>query len=570
MEPKVVGSNIQKLRKARGLSQKDLAEKLNVIDKTISRWECGYGLPDVNLLPEIAKIFGVSIEDLIGETPGESATGKKPKRLGLVFIVAGCVLSIAASIVIPIMVAQANKKDDTPTLSANCWSRILSSESVYPLFTAFGTEEVMSLEMEGNMREGTFVCQESWYESEEGDLLNCLVYGSYQVEEGKVHFYAEDTIDPMKTEKLKTNKQLGIPYFEATYTGSEAIETITFAASEKNASNSAFGRWTKYANFFSKEEGSIDFETVADHAFSESQHLRMPRFALADMGLIIPMSLEVEVGDYPFYVGRKIQATDFRAYALYSDATRRDVSDVVTYDKEGEVITPSDSTIHAEFSDGGYEVEANVEFTPAFPLPWNLTSSKADSLYFTHYLTGEIKAFGMLEIGEDGSFLYSEAYGKQSFISFAVVSGVCDQDGDKLLFTVRNTYSNKANSERFQASQTPYVASLTSSPERLISFSSSNDNRTFFGYYSHTEGFEDVVTTSFSTFDGEICFEKVENHQLSDRANDAIEAYRSMIAPAERRLHHGAAIQIQNRRLLPQSSRGDIGHNRFCPLYSRL
>ncbi|MBO4541472.1 MAG: helix-turn-helix transcriptional regulator, partial [Bacilli bacterium] len=40
MEPKVVGSNIHKLRKERGLSQKELAEKLNVIDKTISRWEC--------------------------------------------------------------------------------------------------------------------------------------------------------------------------------------------------------------------------------------------------------------------------------------------------------------------------------------------------------------------------------------------------------------------------------------------------------------------------------------------------------------------------------------------------
>ena len=74
----------------------------------------------------------------------------------------------------------------------------------------------MSLELNGSNEKGTFVCQESWYESKEGELLNCLVYGSYQAEADKIRFYCEDTVDPKQTEKLKTHQQLGIPYFEAT------------------------------------------------------------------------------------------------------------------------------------------------------------------------------------------------------------------------------------------------------------------------------------------------------------------------------------------------------------------
>ncbi|MBO4540613.1 MAG: hypothetical protein J5736_01370, partial [Bacilli bacterium] len=478
------------------------------------------------------------VEELIGEEFKESASAKKPKRLGLLFLLAGCTLAIAAGVAVPIIVINAPKQEAIPTLSENCWSRILSSQCTYHLFTAFGTEEVMSLELEGDAREGTFVCQESWYESKEGELLNCLAYGSYQTEDDTIRFYAENIVDPLQTEKLKTHQALGIPYFEATYTGNEGIEEITFLANSKNASSSAFGRWTKYANFFSKEDGTIDFETVKDHAFSEEQLVKMPRFAVAEMGYVIPMELEVDVGDYPFYVGRTIQTSDFHAYAIYSDSSKHDVSDVTVYDKEGRQITPQDSSLHAEFSDGGYLVETDVSFAAAFPFPWDLTSSKADSLYFTHYLTGEIKAFGMLEIEKSGSFLYSEAYGKQSFSSFAVLSGHCSQSGNDLLFTVEKTYSSKANSERFLASNAPYASTLTSDPQRLISFATSTDNRCFFGYYSHTEDFANNPTTSFSTFDGEICFEKVENHTLSQRASEAVETYRSMIASSERSKRH--------------------------------
>ncbi|MEG1010365.1 MAG: helix-turn-helix transcriptional regulator, partial [Ruthenibacterium sp.] len=57
MERKTIGSFIAVLRKANGLTQKDLAEKLNVSDKSVSRWERDDGAPDLSLVPVIAEIF---------------------------------------------------------------------------------------------------------------------------------------------------------------------------------------------------------------------------------------------------------------------------------------------------------------------------------------------------------------------------------------------------------------------------------------------------------------------------------------------------------------------------------
>lgn len=65
MERKTIGSFIAILRKANGLTQKDLAEKLNVSDKTISRWERDEGAPDLSLIPVIAEIFGVTSDELL-------------------------------------------------------------------------------------------------------------------------------------------------------------------------------------------------------------------------------------------------------------------------------------------------------------------------------------------------------------------------------------------------------------------------------------------------------------------------------------------------------------------------
>lgn len=65
MEKKTIGGFIATLRKANGMTQKELAEKLNVSDKTISRWERDDGAPDLSVIPVIAEIFGVTCDELL-------------------------------------------------------------------------------------------------------------------------------------------------------------------------------------------------------------------------------------------------------------------------------------------------------------------------------------------------------------------------------------------------------------------------------------------------------------------------------------------------------------------------
>ena len=65
MEKKTIGAFIAALRKANGMTQRELAERLNVSDKTISRWECDEGCPDLSLIPVIAELFGVTCDELL-------------------------------------------------------------------------------------------------------------------------------------------------------------------------------------------------------------------------------------------------------------------------------------------------------------------------------------------------------------------------------------------------------------------------------------------------------------------------------------------------------------------------
>ena len=65
MERKSIGQFIAALRKVNGLTQMQLAEKLNVSDKAVSRWERDECAPDISVIPVIADIFGVTCDELL-------------------------------------------------------------------------------------------------------------------------------------------------------------------------------------------------------------------------------------------------------------------------------------------------------------------------------------------------------------------------------------------------------------------------------------------------------------------------------------------------------------------------
>ena len=65
MNEYVTGTIIKKLREKHHLTQTKLADKINVSNKTVSKWETGKGYPDISLLDPIAKVFGISVTELL-------------------------------------------------------------------------------------------------------------------------------------------------------------------------------------------------------------------------------------------------------------------------------------------------------------------------------------------------------------------------------------------------------------------------------------------------------------------------------------------------------------------------
>ena len=65
MDLEKTGELLSRLRKERGMTQKQVAGRLQISDRTVSKWERGAGLPDVSLLKEISALYGVDIEKIL-------------------------------------------------------------------------------------------------------------------------------------------------------------------------------------------------------------------------------------------------------------------------------------------------------------------------------------------------------------------------------------------------------------------------------------------------------------------------------------------------------------------------
>lgn len=82
MDCKKIGKLILDLRKEKNMTQKQLADLMNISDKTISKWERGLGCPDISLIPELAQILGINIDGLLsGEVNSNDIVGGNMNKL---------------------------------------------------------------------------------------------------------------------------------------------------------------------------------------------------------------------------------------------------------------------------------------------------------------------------------------------------------------------------------------------------------------------------------------------------------------------------------------------------------
>lgn len=91
----IVASNITMYRKAAGLTQLELAEKLNYSDKAISKWERGESLPDLYVLHTIAEMFGITLNDLVSVTERPKQNVNKLNRIVILLLSIGLTWLVA-------------------------------------------------------------------------------------------------------------------------------------------------------------------------------------------------------------------------------------------------------------------------------------------------------------------------------------------------------------------------------------------------------------------------------------------------------------------------------------------
>ena len=90
MTPYVSGNTIKSLREKKQITQKQLAEKLNISEKTVSKWETGRGLPDVCILEALSKSLDVSVSELISGNPVTNANKAGNQLKGKFYVCPVC------------------------------------------------------------------------------------------------------------------------------------------------------------------------------------------------------------------------------------------------------------------------------------------------------------------------------------------------------------------------------------------------------------------------------------------------------------------------------------------------
>lgn len=95
-----IAKNLIYYRKAANLTQAELAQKINYSDKSVSKWESGNGVPDIYILLKLADLYGITVNDLVGEKSSALPPKKMSKwrRLLVMLLSSGIVWLVATSV----------------------------------------------------------------------------------------------------------------------------------------------------------------------------------------------------------------------------------------------------------------------------------------------------------------------------------------------------------------------------------------------------------------------------------------------------------------------------------------
>ena len=95
----MLGETIQSLRKKQGLTQEQLAERIDVSRQAVSKWETGAAVPDLDKLQALSAVFNVTLDELVGNAQAEGAAKDAPQEGGKAGLIL-CATGITAMVVV--------------------------------------------------------------------------------------------------------------------------------------------------------------------------------------------------------------------------------------------------------------------------------------------------------------------------------------------------------------------------------------------------------------------------------------------------------------------------------------
>lgn len=87
MKKQTLGNMIANLRKEQGMTQLDLAEKMGVTDKAVSKWERDLSCPDVSSIPKLAEILGVTVDELMQSKSDGAKAGRSEEIQNIINLI---------------------------------------------------------------------------------------------------------------------------------------------------------------------------------------------------------------------------------------------------------------------------------------------------------------------------------------------------------------------------------------------------------------------------------------------------------------------------------------------------
>ena len=93
MSKKSIGEIISSLRKSKGMTQNELANKMHVTDKAVSKWERNLSCPDVNSISKLAEVLGTTVEELL-DAKTEISNNNIDKTINIILIGIGLAMGI--------------------------------------------------------------------------------------------------------------------------------------------------------------------------------------------------------------------------------------------------------------------------------------------------------------------------------------------------------------------------------------------------------------------------------------------------------------------------------------------